>query len=81
MEKLEETLRIIKIERKWNADELGLETFLTLEHLPIDSENVVRRVVLAFDAEDAEELLDRSFKITIVDAPRKGGRQQKVVEE
>lgn len=81
MEKLEETLRIAKIDRKWNDDEMGLETILTLKHLPIDSENTIRSVVLAFNAEDAEELLDRSFKITIMDGPRRPGRQQKVVEE
>ncbi len=77
MKEIKETLRIKKIERKWNDELLGLETFLTLEHLQIDSENTIRRVTLAFDAEDAEELLERSFAISIRDAPQKPGKQKK----
>lgn len=81
MKEVKETLRIKKIERKWNDEVQGLETFLTLEHLPTDTDTTIRRAVLAFDSEDAEELLDRAFVVRISDAPQGPGKQERIVEE
>lgn len=79
-------MSIKKIDRKWSDELQGLETFLTLEHIPADPGAAVRRVVVLFDVRDAgeltdEELLDRTFVVKITDAPRRPGKQKKVDDE